>query len=134
MKTIAIDTNVLLDFQRGRIPGFNKVRQLFEDCLDGKVQIFIPQIVFAELEWVLRSYYKEPKEKIIEFFEELLALEGAILTDKSQMQQTLLLFKQSNIKFTDAIIFIQIQNFQPDEFLTFDEDLKKLYNEHVDAG
>ena len=127
MKTVAIDTNVLLTLQKERYLGFNEIKQLFEDCLNGKVQIFIPQIVFPELEWVLRSFYKEPKEKIVEFFEELLDLEGVILKDKAEIKQAVMIFKQANIKFADAIIFIQVQDLQPDEFLTFDEDLKKLY-------
>jgi predicted nucleic-acid-binding protein len=131
MKTVAIDTNVLLDFQKERSPGFAKAKQLIENCLEGRVQIFIPQIVFPELEWVLRSYYKEPKGKIVELFEELLALEGTILKDKIEINQALLIFKERNIKFADAIIFTEVLGFQPDEFLTFDEDLKKLYNENT---
>ena len=128
-KTIALDTNVLLDYRLKRQPGFNKTESLIADCLSKKLQIFIPQIVFAELEWVLRSYYKQAKESIIEFLEELLALDGVIVKDKAQVEQTLVLFKKENIKFTDATIFIQVKEFGPDEFLTFDEDLKKIYLE-----
>jgi|SRR3989344_5540733 len=131
MKTVAVDTNVLLAFQKERALGFNEIKQLFKDCLDGKLQIFIPQIVFPELEWVLRSFYKDSKEKIVEFFEELLDMEGVIVKDKTEIKQALVIFKQTNIKFADAIIFIQVQGFQPSEFLTFDEDLKKLYQKSL---
>lgn len=126
-KTIAVDTNVLLDYRLKRRPGFSKIERLINDCLSGNLQIFIPDIVFPELEWVLRSYYKEPKEKIIEFLEELLGLEGVIMREKIEIEQALLLFQQINIKLTDAIILNQIQSFGPDEFLTFDENLKKIY-------
>lgn len=126
-KTVAVDTNVLLDYRLKRNPGFNKVRPLLEDCLEGRIQIFIPNIVLPELEWVLRSFYKQPKELIVKFLESLLALEGVLTEDKSLMQSVLSIFSQSNLKFTDAIILTQIENFGPDEFLTFDEDLKKIY-------
>lgn len=129
-KTIAVDTNVLLDYRLKRRPGFSKIERLINDCLSGNLQIFIPDIVFPELEWVLRSYYKEPKEKIIEFLEELLSLEGVIMREKIEIEQALLLFQQINIKLTDAIILNQIQSFRPDEFLTFDENLKKIYQEY----
>lgn len=129
IKTVAVDTNVLLDYRLKRQPGFNKSEKLINNCLSGEIQIFIPNIVFPELEWVLRSYYKEPKEKIVEFLEELLDLEGVIMREKVEVVQALLLFEQTNIKLTDAIILIQIQNFGPDEFLTFDENLKKIYHE-----
>ncbi len=127
VKTIAFDTNVLLDYLFKRDPGFSRSFQLIEDCLVRKVQIFIPNIVFPEIEWVLRSFYKQPKDFIVEFLEGLLVIEGVLTEDKITIQQALNLYRQLNIKFTDSIILIQIQNFNPDEFLTFDEDLKKLY-------
>ena len=128
-KIVAVDTNVLLDYRLKRNPGFNKVRPLIKDCLENKTRIFIPNIVFPELEWVLRSFYKQPKELIIKFLESLLALEGVLTENKSSIQNALSIFSQSNLKFTDAIILIQIENFGPDEFLTFDENLKKIYQE-----
>lgn len=126
-KIVAVDTNVLLDYRLKRNPGFNKVQPLMEDCLNNKIQIFIPNIVFPEIEWVLRSFYKQPKELILKFLESLLALEGVLTENKSVIQNALSIFSQSNLTFTDSIILIEIENFSPDEFLTFDEDLKKIY-------
>lgn len=103
------------------------MKELFNDCINGKIQIFIPQIVFPEIEWVLRSFYKQPKEGIVNFFEELLDLEGVIFENKSEMLQAVSIYKYVSIKFTDAVIATQVQRIKPDEFLTFDEDLKKIY-------
>ncbi len=127
IKSVAVDTNVLLDYRLKRKSSFNKVLPLIEACLAGKIQIFIPNIVFPELEWVLRSFYKQPKGLIVKFLESLLSLEGVLTEDKYNMQYALNIFRQSNLKFTDSIILTQVQKFHPDEFLTFDEDLKKLY-------
>lgn len=127
MKTIAVDTNVLIDFRLERKPNFPQANRIFQDCVDGKSLIFIPQIVFPEIEWVLRSYYKVKKDRITDFFADLLALEGVVMANKSLIEQALLLFSKTNIKFTDAIILTEIQHFYPDEFLTFDQDLQKLY-------
>ena len=127
-KITAVDTNVLLDYRLKREPGFTKALHLINNCVLNKVRIFIPGIVFPEMEWVLRSFYKQPKDLIIEFLEDLLALEGVLTEDKPSLEQALNIFRQSNIKFTDSIILTQIQNFQPDEFLTSDQDLKKLYH------
>ncbi len=127
MKIVAIDTNVLLDLQLKRSPRFNEVKELFNDCINGKIQIFIPQIVFPEIEWVLRSFYKQPKEEIVNFFEELLDFEEVMFENKLEMLQAVSIYKYANIKFTDSIIAAQLQRIKPDEFLTFDEDLKKIY-------
>lgn len=126
-KIVAVDTNVLLDYRLKRNPGFNKVRPLIENCLEGRIQIFIPNIVFPELEWVLRSFYKQPKELILKFLESLLVLDGVLTEAKFAMQSALNIFSQTNLNFTDSIILTQIENFKPDEFLTFDEEMKKIY-------
>ncbi len=127
MKIIAIDTNVLLDFLLKRHPRFNEVKRLFEDCAERKIEIFVPQVVFPEIEWVLRSHYKESKEKVVRFLEELLAMDGIILENKPEIQKAVSIYKYANIKFTDSVIAAQIQRIKPDEFLTFDEDLHKFY-------
>lgn len=130
MKTIALDTNALLNYRLERKPYFQEVKKVFELCLDGKEEIFIPSPVFLECEWVLRSYYKQSKDQIIIFFQELLLLDGIILKDKKDLELALNLYKNSSgISFTDCVILNQIQSFGPDEFLTFDENLKKVYQE-----
>ena len=129
IKTVAVDTNALLDFRLKREPGFKKTKQVIKSCSSEKTRMFIPSIVFPEIEWVLRSFYKQSKELIINFLEELLELEGLILENKLEMKNALIYFKYSNIKFTDSIILSQIQRVKPDEFLTFDEDLQKIYQE-----
>lgn len=126
IKTVAVDTNTLLDYCLKRQPGFEEIQQLIEDCLNKKSKIFIPDIVFPEVEWVLRSFYKQPKDFIISFLEELLLLEGTIAENKLDIQIALNIFKYSNITFTDSIILAQLQRIKPDEFLTFDKALQKL--------
>ena len=127
IKTVAVDTNVLLDYCLKRQAGFGKTQQLIEDCLNKKSKIFVPDIVFPEVEWVLRSFYKQHKDFIINFLEELLILEGTVVENKLDFEMALNIFKHFNIKFTDSIILAQMQRVKPDKFLIFDEDLQKFY-------
>lgn len=127
IKTVAVDTNALLDYCLKRQPGFKKIQQLIKDSLNKKSKIFIPDIVFPEVEWVLRSFYKQPKDFTINFLEELLLMEETTAENKLDLEIALNMFQHSNIKFTDAIILAQIFRIKPDEFLTFDEDLQKFY-------
>lgn len=130
MKTVAIDTNALLNYRLKREPYFAEVKSLFESCLGGKTQIFIPEVVFLENEWVLRSYYKQSKDQITRFFQELLLVDNVVLKDKKEIELALNLYKNApGISFTDCLIIHQVHAFQPDEFLTFDKDLKKVYQE-----
>ena len=132
MKTTAVDTNAILNYRLERKPYFQQVKKLFERCLEGKEEVFIPQAVFLECEWVLRSFYKQSKDQIIKFFQELLLLDNIVLKDKKDIELALNLYRNSSgVSFTDCVILIQIQSFQPDEFLTFDENLIKLYQENL---
>lgn len=127
--TTGIDTNVLLTFLLKREPGFKVVKKLFEACLEGKTKIYLPLPALLETEWVLRSFYKQPKEKIVQFFEEMLLLDNLLIDNKEEVKFSLNLYKNSNqVSFTDCIIVNQIQN-QATHFLTFDKDLEKIYQE-----
>ncbi len=131
MHTTALDTNAILNYRLDRKPNADKVRAIFERALDGKEQIFISTVVFLECEWVLRSFYKQSKDQIIKFFQELLLVDNILLQDKKDLELALNLYKSYSISFTDCMILIQIQNFQPDEFVTFDENLLKLFQENL---
>lgn len=127
MKTIGIDTNVLLTLRLQREPQFKQVKRLFELCLNGKQKIFLPVVVILEVEWVMRSAYKQSKEQVIEFFEELLAIDDLLLDDKAEVIQSVNFYKESTIVgFTDCFIVNEVNNKNYD-FLTFDKALEKLH-------
>lgn len=126
MRTIGIDTNVLLTYRLKRQPYFTKALTAFENCLEGKIKIYLPEIVILETEWVLRSFYKQSKEQITSFFEELLLVDNLVLDNKDEMQLSLNFYKNNTIGFTDSLIIQKIRNHDHD-FLTFDQKLEKLY-------
>lgn len=127
MKIIGIDTNILLSLRLQRDTQTKKAQSLFEDCLKEKLQIYIPDIVVVETEWVLRSYYKQSKNQIIEFLEEILLIKNALMQDKKLYRIVLEIFRTTNLDLIDCVIIAQIHNFKVDKFLTFDEHLKRLY-------
>lgn len=129
MTIIGIDTNVLITYRLKRNPGFDIAFSLFEDCLEGKSQAYLPLPALLETEWVLRSFYKQPKEEVIQFFEELLLIDNLLIDTKEEVKFSLNLYKNSSqVSFTDCVIIKQIQN-QASNFLTFDQDLEKLFKE-----
>jgi len=129
VKIIGFDTNVLIALKTKRETSYNQSKILLEDCLKGKIKLFVPIPVILETEWVLRSYYKQPKVKIIEFLDELLEVENVLTESKLEILYALNLYKYSpGLNFTDCVIITQMQSFNIDEFLTFDEKLRKLYD------
>lgn len=126
MKTVGIDTNVLLTLRLHREPYFKKAKDLLERCLDGKIKIYLPFPALLEIEWVLRSFYKQPKEKVTQFFDELLLIDNMVIEQKDIIKFSLNLYKNNNIGFTDSVIIGQTKNKNYD-FLTFDQGLGKLF-------
>ena len=128
MKTVGFDTNVLLTLKLKREHGYTKAKALLADCLDEKIRIYLSLPVILEAEWVLRSFYKQSKEKIIEFLEELILINQVILDNKDEVKLSLNLYRHSTeVSFTDCLIATQNKNQKVDEFLTFDSQLSKLY-------
>ena len=95
MKIIGFDTNVLIALKTKRETSYNQSKILLEDCLKGKIKLFVPIPVILETEWVLRSYYKQPKVKIIEFLDELLEVENVLTESKLEILYALNLYKYS---------------------------------------
>jgi predicted nucleic-acid-binding protein len=127
MTTIGIDTNTLLTLRLKREPDFTKVKTLFEKCIEGKIKIYVPLPVILENEWVLRSFYKQPKEKIIQFLNELLLIDMVVVDSKDEIKVALNLYKNENgVNFTDCVI-LQLIKSKNYEFLTFDRSLERLY-------
>jgi len=126
VKTIGIDTNVLLTLRLHREPYFRKAKETFEKCLEGKIKIYLPLPALLEIEWVLRSFYKQPKEKITQFIDELLLIDNLLIDQKETLKFSLNLYKNNNIAFTDCVIISQIQNKNYD-LLTFDQNLDKIF-------
>ena len=127
-KIIGLDTNVVLTYRLERGKEFKIVNNLFKECLTDKIKLYIPNPVILETEWTLRSFYKQTKEQIIEFFEELLSIENMVTDNKEIVKFALNLYKQSaDVSFTDCLILIQIKNHPQALFLTFDKQLGKLY-------
>ena len=126
MRTIGIDTNVLLTYRLKREPYFTKALSTFERCLEGKIKVYLPEVVILETEWVLRSFYKQTKEQIIAFFEELLLVDNLILENKDETQLSLNFYKNNSVSLTDSVIIQKIRTRDYD-FLTFDQRLEKLF-------
>lgn len=127
MKTVGIDTNAILTYRLKRSTGFAKIHDTFEKCADGKIKVYISIPTILETEWVLRSYYKQPKKIILEFLEELLHLPNLLTDKKDDVKFALNLYKQSTVSFTDCLIITSIQSNHCHQFLTFDNKLLKLY-------
>lgn len=127
MRVLGIDTNVLLDYRLKRQPGFEQVYKYFKQCLEGKIQVYVPLPCILETEWVLRSFYKRPRDEIVQFFEELLLIDNLETDNKESVKFSINLYQKSEkVSFTDCVIAKHIHE-KGATLITFDNNLEKLY-------
>jgi predicted nucleic-acid-binding protein len=110
----AIDTNIVVRFltQDDEVQ-FTQAIKLFAE-----EQLFIPETVFLETEWVLRFSYRYTSSEIIEGFRNILGLPNVHVEDLDKIIQIIEWYQQG-IDFADAV---HLANSQPwsSELLTFD--------------
>ncbi|MCG2692402.1 PIN domain-containing protein [Microgenomates group bacterium] len=128
MKKYYIDTNIFLralvveekNQSQQCINFLNKVK-------NNQVRAVTGNIVIAEAAWVLKSYYKFSKEKIVELIKSIINLRGLIIEDKLNIRKGLEIFANENIKYIDALI-ASIKPIQEKKWtvVSFDKDFDKI--------
>jgi predicted nucleic-acid-binding protein len=115
---IAVDTNIVVRLLvRDDEPQYQKSFSLFQ------IQdIFIPDTVILETEWVLRFAYRLQPNDIDQAFRKLFGLPNVSLANASLMNQTLQ-WHQQGLDFADAFHLAQSQHCS--ELYTFDEKFRK---------
>ncbi len=102
---IAVDTNVVVRFlTRDDEQQYEKSLKLFQEQ-----DIFIPDTVILETEWVLRSRYKFEPDKICKAFRNLFGLPNVHIVDTDLLAQVLQ-WHENGLDFADALHLAQSQN------------------------
>lgn len=105
MNLRAIDANIILRFVTADHPEMSpRCRALFDRVQNGQEAVFLPQAALSDVVWTLRSFYKWPLEKVCAFLGNLLSLDGVHMQQKEMILDSLNMFEQKNIDFSDALI------------------------------
>lgn len=121
---ITVDTNILV---RILIQDDKEIEQtkLAKRFAEKYKQLFIPQIVQAELVWVLEFIYKFSKQEILSALNHICENEAFVLQHSSQFEEALKLFNHSSADFSDCLI-LATSNHENHSVVTFDKKFSKL--------
>jgi predicted nucleic-acid-binding protein len=112
---VAVDTNVIVRFlTRDHESQYRKALSVFRDR-----QVFIPDTVILETEWVLRYAYEFDPQAICNAFERLFGLDNVRIAHPHSVAQAIE-WHRNGIDFSDAM------------HLAFGEECDALYS--LDAG
>ncbi len=127
MKYACIDANVILRmFTNDPIDQAEKAQELFVMVDRGELQLYLPEIVIAEVVWVLRSFYDYPAAEIATLLMDFLSHEGLVCRDRPLMLSALSLFAERNIDFADALVAMQMLDQGIEEIYSFDKHFDRL--------
>ncbi|MGD2091947.1 MAG: PIN domain-containing protein [Candidatus Aminicenantes bacterium] len=127
MKAIFIDTNILLRYLTGDDPEkYEKCRDLFKRALEKKIFLLTSDMVIAELIWTLGSFYKVPKEEIIEKITIIINTPNLKIPNKKLISDILVLFSQKNIDYIDAYNAVFMKHNSCAQIFSYDKDFDRI--------
>jgi len=99
-----LDTNVLVRvLVQDDLLQLAMVRRLFERSAQAQEALFVPVTVALELEWVLRSNFKRPKDEVIDVLSGLLAVTELSFESEAAIEFALDAYQSSSADFSDCL-------------------------------
>jgi len=119
---IAVDTNIVIRLlTQDDEEQYNRSLKLFQEQ-----EIFIPDTVILETEWVLRFAYKFKPAEICTAFRNIFGLPNVQISNATLIEQVLK-WHENGLDFADALHLAQSQNCSA--LYTFDEKFVKRAKE-----
>ncbi len=126
-KPRVIDANIILRFLTNDIPEKAAACEaLLQKVEAGQEEVFLPDLVIADIVWTLEKFYRVEKSKIREIVTPILAAEGLICSSKGQVLSALAIYTKLNIDWTDAFIAAQMKERDQREIYSYDRDFDKF--------
>ena len=131
-KALILDTNVILRFLLGDAPElYEKAYRVFQRVEEGKLEVFLSDVVLSECVWVLEKFYGIPREQIAKKL--LMFLQAdAVLTEtpKPALEEGLSIWETSPLDWTDALLVAKT-TYQDTKLITFDGEIARKFPEQV---
>jgi predicted nucleic-acid-binding protein len=100
----------------------DRAEKLFRDSKEGELEI--PDIVFAEIVWVLESFYDLEKPKVLEKLKALLAFDK-IAMNRSVLEKAIDTYALENVEFIDCYLAALASEGEK-AVVSFDEDFDMI--------
>src|SRR3989344_5605182 len=123
MEAVLIDTNLLVRFLTGDdMAKAKKVKLLFESKNE---KIIIPEIVIAELVWILGSFYKLKKTEIVPKILAIINAE-AVSCNKELLSAALNTWNCENIDYIDAYLIVLAGEIGTSKIYSYDKKMAAI--------
>lgn len=128
---IFVDTNYFLRYLLRDIHEQNLlVEKIFLEAFENNVRVISSTVVFFEIQFVLKKYYKKSKDEVIVLLMQILKLTFIEFEDRQILKASLVLFEKTNLDLEDCynIFYAKEAGVKSGSFKTFDKKLEKEFN------
>lgn len=127
-----IDTNVILRYLIGDEKSASGVFNLFDRLIKNEEKVECPLIVFFQVIFVLKSFYKIELSKIRDIMQGLLSIPGFYVPQKAILTSTLDIWNKQGGDIVDAYIVALSTSERGRKIYSLDKDLDRITNLRID--
>jgi predicted nucleic acid-binding protein len=122
-----LDTNVIVRFLIGdKNEKFKGVFNFFKSIEQNKIAVELKLIVLFQTIFVLKSYYKVPKDRTIDAIVRLLKFSGLKIKEKRIVERMLEIWCSNNIEIVDAYLIASLEKDSQNILYSYDTDFDKF--------
>ena len=122
-----LDTNVIVRFLvSDKSPKYQNLYSFFEALENGSMMVELKLIVLFQLIFVLKSFYKVPKEQIANGVTDLLKYKGIAVKNKSVVRRMLEIWRNSNLDIVDCYLIASLEGDTQNVLYSYDRDFDKF--------
>lgn len=122
-----IDANVILRYLTNDVPEqARRAEELLKKVEAGSEEVFLPDIILADIIWILEGYYKQGREKIRGWMIAILSLPGLVFSDKDVALHALDIYVEKGIDWSDAFAASQMIDRRIIEIYSFDKHFDRV--------
>lgn len=122
-----IDANIILRYLTNDVQDqAERAGELLAKVEAGSEEVLLPDIILADIIWVLEGYYKQSREQIREWITTILSMRGLRFSDKSVALDALDIYVDVGIDWSDAFVTGQMINHGIMEIYSFDRHFDRI--------
>ena len=126
MKDYLLDTNFVLRYLLNDIPSQADIIESFLlKAKLGTISLFVPLLVFVEIDFALSKFYHFKKEEIAEKLKFIAEIEYLDVEKREILTNALNFYNSHSVSFVDALFLVESKK-SGRELLTFDKKLEAI--------
>ena len=121
------DTNLFIRFFTGEPASqAHESKEFLEQVSKGKYELFVCDLIFAEIIYVLESVYQLDRNAVVEKMLAIIETSNTVIENRRIILRALDLYEEKNIDFIDAYLVSHSVKNNCTIIFTFDKDFKKI--------